>query len=361
MIDVSVIIPVYNVSDYLKECLDSIINQTLNNIEIICIDDGSTDNSLDILKEYSKKDNRIKVISQENKGLGATRNVGMKIAVGKYIFFMDSDDYLRFDALELLVDNAELNNSDFVCFRFYNLSSDGNIKKNHLFNYKKHFNELNKVFNYKDASDFVLLNGFNAWAKLYRKDFLDKYSFTFPENIAFEDVLYHIQVMLKASRISYTPEFLYYYRDAPQSIVNTPKNAFDIFTNIDLVEEYLIDNNYIDEFKIDFDYFKMKRMHYHLLLSYSEEYFQITKKRCESIKHFDSFSKVNLDRLNLILESDNFIEYLIKLDKYDVDRFRKANKRLRKKNKKLKRQNEELLNSSSWKITKPLRKLKNMK
>ena len=99
MVKISVIIPVYNEEDYLNECLDSIVNQSLEDIEIICVDDGSTDNSLNILKSY-ESDNRIKIIPKENSGLGASRNVALDIAQGEYIAFMDSDDYMNLNALE---------------------------------------------------------------------------------------------------------------------------------------------------------------------------------------------------------------------------------------------------------------------
>ena len=94
MVKVSVVIPVYNVEDYLRDCLDSIVNQTLKDIEIICINDGSTDNSLEILEHYKSKDERIKVISQENGGISAARNKGIDLASGDYISFIDSDDYI---------------------------------------------------------------------------------------------------------------------------------------------------------------------------------------------------------------------------------------------------------------------------
>ena len=93
MIKVSVIIPVYNVEQYLRPCLDSVLNQTLKNIEIICIDDGSTDDSLKILMEYAEKDNRITILKQKNKGAGVARNYGMSIATGEYFLFLDSDDF----------------------------------------------------------------------------------------------------------------------------------------------------------------------------------------------------------------------------------------------------------------------------
>ena len=99
-IKVSVIIPVYNVQDYLRECLDSILNQTLKELELICVDDGSTDKSLEILREYEKKDNRVIVLTQHNKGAGAARNKGLEIARGEYLSFLDSDDFFATGMLE---------------------------------------------------------------------------------------------------------------------------------------------------------------------------------------------------------------------------------------------------------------------
>ena len=117
MVEISVIIPVYNTEKYLNECLDSIVNQTLSDIEIICVNDGSTDNSLAILESYAKKDNRITVISQENNGQGSARNLGLKNSSGNYICFIDSDDYVDLNMLEKLYDNVILNNSDIVVFK----------------------------------------------------------------------------------------------------------------------------------------------------------------------------------------------------------------------------------------------------
>ena len=103
MVTLSVIVPVYNTEKYLRECLDSIINQTFRDIEIICVNDGSTDKSLEILKEYALKDNRIKVITQGNKGQSVARNIGLNNASGKYITFIDSDDYLDFNTYKIVL------------------------------------------------------------------------------------------------------------------------------------------------------------------------------------------------------------------------------------------------------------------
>ena len=118
MVKVSVILPIYNEEKYLAQCLDSICGQTLKEIEIICVDDGSTDNSTHILKDYAKKDSRITLITQENQFAGAARNKGMACAVGKYLSFLDADDYYAPEMLEKMVKEAEENRADIVMCRY---------------------------------------------------------------------------------------------------------------------------------------------------------------------------------------------------------------------------------------------------
>ena len=117
MVKVSVIIPVYNVEPYLKQCMDSVVGQTLKDIEIICVDDGSTDGSLDILREYAAEDNRIQIIEQKNAGAGAARNNGMRHATGKYLSFLDSDDFFEPRMLEKAYDLPEKDQADFVAYK----------------------------------------------------------------------------------------------------------------------------------------------------------------------------------------------------------------------------------------------------
>ena len=121
---ISVVIPVYNIEDYLSECLDSIVNQSLEDIEIICVNDGSTDGSLDILKEYESKDSRVKIISQENKGIGNARNTALEYAKGEYVYFIDGDDTLELDALERLYDLNIEKNADFIIFKISNFNGE---------------------------------------------------------------------------------------------------------------------------------------------------------------------------------------------------------------------------------------------
>ena len=120
MVDVSIIVPIYNGEKYLNQCLDSLSNQTLKNIEIICVNDGSTDKTSSILNTYSAKDNRFKIITTENHGQGSARNTALNEANGEYIAFIDADDWIELNSIELLYKNAKLNDLDMLFFQMVN-------------------------------------------------------------------------------------------------------------------------------------------------------------------------------------------------------------------------------------------------
>ena len=318
MVDVSVIVPVYNVEDYLGECLDSIVNQSLRNIEIICINDGSSDNSLDILNEYAKRDDRIKVIDQENAGLGASRNQGLINAKGKYVLFIDSDDYIDLTTLEKLYDNAISNDSDMVLYKFLKLNKNRISKRKVAFRIDEIFGQRDYshfTFTYADVKPQVLNTAFSACLKLYKKEFLDSDDdFYFSTGTAFEDVLFHVKVMLNASRISFVPEYLYYYRFNQNSIVNTCENAFDILKVIDSVEEYLIKSDYYNEFIDEFNLFKVAQIYSYVKSSKSAEFFDLAKKEYESINldGNEVISKYYLEAYELVMNSNDYNDYLKK-------------------------------------------------
>lgn len=283
---ISVIIPVYNVEKYLSECLHSICNQTFEDLEIICVNDGSTDNSLNILQNYAKKDLRIKIITQENKGLGCARNVGLAHATGEYIVFIDSDDFLFENSIEKMYINARSNNSDLVIFRF-NIFDEGNFSRGgfgleNMFGDKDY---LNFTFNYKDLGKFLLNANFAAWSKFYRRDFLTKHDFTFPVGTAYEDVLFHVETLIKADSLSFVPEFLYNYRESnSDSIMHNNDNIWDILAVCDSVESFLKTDGYFDELKLKFLIFKITQLVQYVLFSQSEEFFDVV---CEIFQSFD--------------------------------------------------------------------------
>lgn len=318
MSKISVIIPVYNVEKYLKECLDSICNQSLTDIEIICVNDGSTDDSLEILNEYALKDDRIRIITQENQGLGAARNIGFSHATGDYIYFIDSDDYIEIDTLEKLYNNIISNDSDIVLFKFRPVDDFKNVLSGNVeFRIDEIFGDINYnnfTFTYNDARRHVMNSAFSACLKLYKYEFLKKIDFTFPIDLHFEDVPVHVTVMLEADKISFVPEQLYNYRSNPDSIINSTNNVFDIFKVIDMVEEYLKENDFYDDLKNDFILFKISQILLYLKNQNSEEYFKRTKDEFEKITINDEkILKKYAVGYRRVLNSNNILEYNSKI------------------------------------------------
>ena len=207
---VSVIIPVYNVEKYLRECLDSVVNQTLKDIEIICVDDGSTDNSLEILNEYAQKDNRIQIFTQENQGAGAARNKGLEIAKGEYLYFLDSDDYIDYHCLESLYKSAFENNADIaMCkhkFLKDNIITDnvGSVKLSE---------KGNMCLSYKDYPETILqLAVPNLFIKIFKSEFINKYNIRFQEIKTCNDVYFDCLTRILAEKITFTGRYLATYR-----------------------------------------------------------------------------------------------------------------------------------------------------
>lgn len=337
MYDVSVIIPVYNVENYLSECLDSVCNQTLSNIEIICVNDGSSDDSLKILNQYRQVDDRIKVISQNNRGLSASRNNGLKEATGRYIYFLDSDDYIDITCLEKLYNNAVSNDSDVVLFKFQNVDDNKNVHKRGVeFKIDKIFGDIDYNhfnFTYKDVRRHVMNSAFSACLKLYKREFIEL--FEFPIGVHFEDVPVHVKVMLNAERISFVPEFLYYYRSNPDSILNSNANGFDIFKVIDMVEEYLKENDFYDELENEFIFFKIAQILVYIESTNSEEYFIMAKDEFSNIeiKNKKSLKKYALIGYRNVLNSKNYRDYLKKNSKPSQNKLVKIFNKFKKKKK----------------------------
>lgn len=300
-IKVSLIIPVYNVEKYLKECLNSAINQTLKEIEIICVDDGSTDGSKKILKEYAKKDSRIKIINQKNQKQGAARNNAMKIAKGEYLVFLDSDDYLRDDALELIYSKMKKNNLDMLSYSGYNFKDGSNEKEiNPYWQYSyipENFN-LDR-FNYKDCLKFMHQLNVSTCTTAYRRWFVESNNIYFPENLFFEDNVFFIKAITSASSCGILMEKIYNRRiHQGQTTQNWDKHYKDYLKISDIVLKY------------------MKNFKYDLYQSYLNSYLM----RCIWI--FNSFTdkqkkEYNID-LQTLLDEYNFKSDKIKRAKENV-------------------------------------------
>ena len=191
------IIPIYNVEDFLGECLESIVNQTFTDIEIICINDGSTDHSLDILNSYKEKDNRFRIFSQENKGHAVATNKGINLAKGEYLYLMDSDDILDLSALEETYNYAKNKDVDFVIFQSINYVMDEDrYYKSSIYSLEKVSRVVgDKIFNYKDLGDLIFEIPVTPWSKLYKTDFIKRSGAKFPEGLIFEDNVFFWKVL----------------------------------------------------------------------------------------------------------------------------------------------------------------------
>lgn len=212
---ISVIVPIYNSEKYLSECLDSIIAQTFTDIEIICIDDGSTDGCGEILQQYRRKDERIKIISRQNGGVSAARNDALEIARGKYLAFVDSDDYVSERFLERLLTSLNKNNGDISGCNFQKI-------KNGKYRPLEKNSSRVKVYNNALA---VLLNrrnfiNFSVWNKLYKKEVVGDIRFV--EGIFFEDWVFNCCVFTRAKTFCWINERLYGYRLNENSIMRSP-------------------------------------------------------------------------------------------------------------------------------------------
>ena len=205
---ISVIIPVYNVEKYLSRCLDSIVNQTFRDMEIICVNDGCTDNSAEILDQYAKTDKRIKIITQTNGGLSVARNTGLKYACGQYVGFIDSDDWIDIDYYECLVDLLEKNNAD-IAMAGMRISNQDNVSDNLTPNFV--------------TDDFVkkiqtLPNG-SICDKLFKADLFQE--LTFPVGRYYEDNIVLLKTMYYSKKVVFTNRVSYYYFTNPSGICRT--------------------------------------------------------------------------------------------------------------------------------------------
>ena len=343
MVEISVILPVYNSQEYLKECLDSVLNQTFKDIEVLCINDGSSDKSLEILRDY-EADERVTVIDQENMGVAKTRNNALEIVKGKYVYFMDSDDYLDSNAFKKLHDILISNDSDFCILKAIFVNANEKYKFP-AFDLDKEFGKVNFnkfTFTYKDVKSHVLNDLFAPWLKMYKREFLmSDDDFTFPEIKSYSDAPFHVKTMLNAKRISFVPEYLYYYRENDGSLVHSSSNTINFFILSDIIKNYLENNGFMDEFKKEFEAFQVVKLVYYMGFSDSDEYYLKAKDELEKIdfKNNSLIPQKDKDKAGLVLDSQTLKEASLAIQLYDC-----------------KRKVDTLENSKSWKITKPIRK-----
>lgn len=239
---VSIIVPVYNVEEFLRKCLDSLVNQTLQDIEIIAVNDGSTDESGSILIEYEKKYfPKIRVFEKENGGLSDARNYGMEFATGDYIAFLDSDDYVDVTIYEKLYNKAIKEKSDFVVCDFIWKYPNKEV--------------IDKKPEYQDKHGMLAYGRVVAWNKLIKKELIEKSKIKFPKGLRYEDVEFFYKLLPYINKYSYVDEPLIYYIQRVNSIANTQnKHTSEIFDILKNVVDFYQKKDFYEEYKVELEY-----------------------------------------------------------------------------------------------------------
>ena len=237
---ISIIIPVYNVEVYLRQCLDSVVNQTFPDIQVLCVNDGSTDGSRAILQEYVDRDSRIKVIDKSNGGLSSARNAAYPYIEGKYTLFVDSDDWIASHLCEKTLYKAEETNASITVF------FDQRRTKRVIQSITS--NDRNTIEEKLPLLDFP-----TVWSKLWRTDFLLGNKLYFPEGLVYEDNLLNWQAVTLADRIAVVPERLYHYRRNFDSTTQTwGEHSMDMIPIYNKIQEYLLECGYYTTYRDKF-------------------------------------------------------------------------------------------------------------
>ena len=230
---VSVIIPIYNVEAYLRECLDSAVRQTLKKIEIICVDDGSPDNSVAIVEEYMKKYDTVKLVRKENGGLSSARNAGLDAATGEYVYFLDSDDYIEADMLKTLYKKASANNLDIIYFNtelFFESQKVRNLNRNYI-NYYTRQHDYSGVRTGQSMFAAMRKNREflpSVCLQIFRRSLIEEYGLRFYNGILHEDNLFSFQCMAVAQRVDYDKRSYYHRRMHGNSIMTASKSIRNV-------------------------------------------------------------------------------------------------------------------------------------
>lgn len=254
---VSVIIAAYNIQEYIGRCIESCINQSLEDIEIIVVNDGSTDKTLDIIKKYD--DSRIKVINKKNEGLIEARKSGFNIAEGEYILFVDGDDWLKLETLNILYNVAKEKNYDMICYKWLYKFDDDTEKKG---------GGVNSINIYKDVSLLdILFSGkipHTIWSKFIRRKFIVDNRIEFPSGFSYgEDLAFTYTLAMYQPLYKIIDEYLYYYYKRAGSLDNTISNkTVEITKALDFVRKQLLKNNLYDKYKEEFEFMAFKHAYY---------------------------------------------------------------------------------------------------
>lgn len=336
-IKISVVVPIFNVEDYIGDCLDSILDQSLKEFEVICVNDGSTDSSLEILKEYAAKDNRIKIINKDNAGYGHTMNIGMDMASGEYFVIVESDDFILPKMFETLYDAAKENDLDFVksdFYRFYGEDNKNIIKEYQTLDKTKSNKYYNKIFSTHDNHDTYKLL-MNTWTGLYKLDFLRKNNIRHSETpgASYQDNGFWFKTFFYGERVMFIPEPFYMYRrDNPNSSIRNKTKIYAMDTEYDLIDDFLNDCDAKKDFLDAFVYAKYHNFNFtmnRIGLEFKKEFLLSTSEYFNEMKKHNELDtslldEYDLNMLNWIVERpEEYYDYMYNIESKDFEFLKK--------------------------------------
>lgn len=290
---ISIIVPVYNVEKYLKECVESILKQTYSNIEILLVDDGSKDSSPTICDEYAKKYSKVKVIHKENGGLSSARNAGLD-NISKdttYVMFADSDDLLTPNACELMEKEITTKHADFVIGNYQNCTEDGVLWDNPVFDKTKYTNFKLDIKDYKKS--FYIMNS-SACNKIFRLSFIEKLNLRFVEGVPAEDAIFTTYCFIKSENVYYINDVMYVYRQRENASSISTNCSYKYFTGISKAYK-IIYTNFKDNDEINFyRCFYAKSMTY-MLYKFIDSKLLTDEERLEVLADMRWFYKLSVD------------------------------------------------------------------
>lgn len=250
MVKFSIIVPVYNVEEYLAKCLDSLLIQKPNNYEIIIVNDGSTDNCQNIIDEYTKNNSKvIKAFTKKNGGLSSARNFGLKKAQGEYIMFVDSDDYIADDTIKILTEAIDSTKADIIMFKLQK------VKDDKLVDYFTFDTSI------KDKIKRYIISSPSACAKIYSKKIFDNFSFI--DNVYYEDLSFSPKLISITNKIEFINKPLYYYVERTNSIMREKKynkKMEDIFFALNEISDYYKANNLMNKYRDELEFLYIEHL-----------------------------------------------------------------------------------------------------
>ena len=310
---ISIVVPVYNVEKYLKDALESIINQTYKNIEILLVDDGSKDSSGIICDEYAEKDNRVRVFHQENKGLSGARNTALNNATGKYIMFIDSDDTFELNACEKMYKAIEKYNADYVIGNYIYMDEDGTKWNKAVFSEEK-YDEFKLSIKDYEKSFYIMNSG--VWNKIFRKSFLDNIQIKFEEGLPAEDAIFTTYCFIKSTNVYYIPSIVYNYRQRKSDSISV-ELTHGYFSGINKAYKIIYNNFKINNELEYYRYFYAKSMNY-ILYKFIDSTKIKKEEKIEIINEMKWFYELGFEiKVPTILKPIKYIIESIKENDYE--------------------------------------------